>query len=259
MDRQTAGDPGTGIDIRGFIESSLIEWPGRVAAAVFVAGCNWRCPYCHGWRFLRVPHELRRFPAEEVLEALERQRGWIDGVVLSGGEPTLQPGLKAFIEEVRMREMDVKLHSNGSRPEVVRALLADGLLACLALDLKAPLAPGPLARSTGGEADPEAVRASIRAGAAAGVELEFHTTLCPACLDEPALRQMADMLVSEAPGARWVWQQYNPGDVLDSGRAGADVYESEAVEAWADALRAVLGRIEVRGLNMPASSIHQNE
>ena len=233
--------------IRGLVPNSMNEWHGRLAAAVFLQGCNWRCPFCHGWRFVTEPDSLPPIPVDALDDLLSGEAGWIDGVVVSGGEPTLQPHLENLVRLIRRHGAAVKLHTNGSRPDVVRGLLERNLLECLALDFKAPLTAERLTRSAGTQVDLEAVRQSVRLGPTHGVECEFHTTLCPACLDLDDLRAMAETLRTEAPQARWIWQQYNPGDVLDPGRAGETQFALPDIASVADELRATGLEIEVRG------------
>lgn len=217
------------LDLRGLIPTSLNEWEGRIAAVVFTAGCNWRCPYCHGWRFVGEPQSLEPIPPSRVYALLERQRGWIDGVAVSGGEPTLQPGLEGFLREIKARGAAVKLETNGSRPEVVERLLSEGLLDCLALDYKAPL-DGRLEVLAGVApwiVNLEGVKQTFALSAEAAIEREYHTTLCPAFVDVATIREMAEAL---PPGGLWILQQYERGDVLDPQRAGSLRYDTKALE-----------------------------
>ena len=129
----------TGFDLRGLIENSLLEWEDHLAAVAVAGGCNLRCPFCHSWRYVPGLSELAPLDPEDLFRLLKRQRGWIDGVVFTGGEPTLQPGLAGLIRRARSLGARIKLHTNGSRPGVVAELLREGLLDCLSLDHKAPL------------------------------------------------------------------------------------------------------------------------
>lgn len=115
---------------------TLLDFPGRIAAIVWCAGCNMRCAYCHNPQIVRAGRG--RQSHDDVLDFLERRRGKLDGVVLSGGEATLWPGLTAFIAEIRGMGYAVKLDTNGTRPDVVRSLLALRMLDYVALDYKAP-------------------------------------------------------------------------------------------------------------------------
>jgi len=233
------------IDLRGFITNSLVEWEGRVAAVVFTAHCNWRCAYCHGWRFVQEPEALKPVGPEEVFALLERQRGWIDGVAVTGGEPTLQPGLAAFLQEIKAFGVEVKLETNGTRPEVIARLLEADLVDCLALDYKAPLDARLVEVSAVGPAvaDVEAVRRSFALAAGSGIEREYHTTLCPRFIDLPTLEAMGQAL---EPGGLWVLQQYEPGDCLDGARAGSLRYDVEELERLEQAARQRHERVLLR-------------
>lgn len=221
------------VDIRGLITNSLVEWEGRVAAVVFTAGCNWRCPYCHGWRFVTEANTLKPFDPQAVFDLLKDQGGWLDGVVISGGEPTLQPGLIDFVRDLKATGTAVKLETNGTGPAVLRQLLDENLLDCVALDYKAPLDERLQKVTCVNESatDVEAVRESYALVAETDeIEREYHTTLCPRHIDEDIIDEMGRALT---PGGLWVLQQYEPDDILNAEQAGEerfDVAELEAIE-----------------------------
>jgi pyruvate formate lyase activating enzyme len=238
--------PDGGFDLRGLIPNSLLEWEDHVAAVAVAGGCDFRCPFCHSWRYVVGLADLAPLDPEELFRLLERQRGWIDGVVFTGGEPTLQPGLAGLIRRARGLGARIKLHSNGSRPGVARELLRQGLLDCLALDYKAPpdrrffaaagLGPEP--------SDPlGAVRETFALAATARVEREYHTTLVPGLVDEAALAEMGEAL---EPGGLWILQQFENGDCLDPGMASVVRYGSERLEGLAAAARAAHRRVLLR-------------
>lgn len=124
--------------IGGFLKTSFCDWPGRLAAVVFAQGCNFRCPWCHNPSL--VPHDPAAplVPEEEVLDWLARRKGMLGGVVVSGGEPTLQPDLLPFLVRLRGLGLAAKLDTNGSRPEVVQQALEAGLVDWVAVDYKVP-------------------------------------------------------------------------------------------------------------------------
>lgn len=121
--------------ICGLQKTTLLDFPGHVAATIFTGGCNFRCPFCHNSELLdgNVPSE---YTDEEVLAFLSRRKGILEGVAITGGEPTLQPDLRDFILQVRSMGFRIKLDTNGYRPEVLRALCEDGLLDYVAMDIK---------------------------------------------------------------------------------------------------------------------------
>lgn len=225
---------GPGFDLRAIIANSLLEWEEHVAAVAVAGGCNWRCPFCHSWRFVTGLADLEPVPLDDWYALLARQEGWIDGAVFSGGEPTLQPGLEEVIRKTREYGVKIKLHTNGSRPEVIERLLGERLIDCLALDFKSPL-DGRLAGTAGltpdgAEAARERVMRSFALARKSGIEREYHTTLCPAFIDRETFGAMSDWL--EAGGV-WFLQRFEPDDCLDGRAAGRASYSREELDRFA--------------------------
>jgi len=202
---------GEGAAIKGFIEASFLDWPGRVAAVVFLPGCNFRCPFCHNKELVLNPRFFEDISLEEVVAGLRGNEGWIDGVVVTGGEPTLSPGLPELIRTLRAEGLPVKLDTNGSMPEVIKMLLEEGLIQAVAMDVKAPLNIDDYSRAAGTAADLDAVKESISLLCGSGIEVIFRTTVVPALHDEAAVRAIAGAL----PGHRLLLQNFRPADTLD--------------------------------------------
>lgn len=122
---------------------SLSDYPGKLAAIVFTRGCNFRCPYCHNPSLIPLvdnnTKETPVVPVEKIMDFLKRRRGKLDGIVITGGEPTLQEGLIPFLEAVKDLGYLLKLDTNGSRPGVLRSVIGSGLVDYIAMDIKAPL------------------------------------------------------------------------------------------------------------------------
>lgn len=196
--------------IGGLQKVSLIDFPGKIAAVVFTQGCNFRCPYCHNPDL--VPPESRGalLPVEEVLAFLEKRRGRLDGVVLTGGEPTVQTGLPDFLETVRAMGYPVKLDTNGSNPGILEELLGRGLLDYVAMDLKAPERKYGL--FSGADVPFSRIRETMNLLRFSGVPFEFRTTVALSILDEVDLREIVDML---GPEDRFVLQRFVPSRTLD--------------------------------------------
>ncbi|MBC7092690.1 anaerobic ribonucleoside-triphosphate reductase activating protein [Candidatus Bipolaricaulota bacterium] len=184
--------------IGGFLKLSLCDWPGRPAAVVFAQGCNFRCPWCHNPTLVSAEPAGPLIPEEEVLEWLARRRDFLGGVVVSGGEPAVQPDLLSFLAKLKALGLAVKLDTNGSRPEVVAAALGAGLADFVAVDYKVPARMYGMVSSDGlAAAGPvlETVRAVllVRKGL-------VRTTAVPGVHDEKILEEMrreagADILV----------------------------------------------------------------
>ncbi len=175
------------MDVGAFVPLSLSDHEGHVAAVVFVRGCNFRCPFCHNPDLVLPEREVEgpRLLVADVVERLRDRRGFLDSVAVSGGEPTLQPGLADFLAEVRSLGLRVKLDTNGSRPEVLAELLERRLVDYVAMDLKAP--PSRYAEFAGGAVDLSAIEASILALRDDAPDAEFRTTVAPGLAAEDLL------------------------------------------------------------------------
>ena len=123
--------------IYGFQKLTLLDYPEHLAALVFTGGCNFRCPWCHNGDLIHPSSDMPCLDEREVLSQLERRASMLEGVVISGGEPTLQPDLRDFITSCRNMDYKIKLDTNGSRPEILIPLLEDGLVDYVAMDIKA--------------------------------------------------------------------------------------------------------------------------
>ena len=160
--------------IGGLIKFTLIDYPGRVAAIVFTQGCNFRCRYCHNPELV-YPHLLQEpMPQEEVMSFLRHRQGTLEGVVVTGGEPTLQPDLLDFLSDVKSLGYFVKLDTNGAKPDVLQAAIEKKLVDYIAMDLKAPLDKYRLI--TGVACDEAVLKRSMKLIQESGLPYEFRTT-----------------------------------------------------------------------------------
>lgn len=194
----------------GFQKTSLIDYPGKISAVVFTAGCNFRCPYCHNPALVDPALTLPSPTSPEaVLAFLARRRGLLEAVVISGGEPLLQPDLMAFCREIRSMGYFLKIDTNGSRPKKLQRLLDAGLVDSVAMDVKTdPHRYGPDLWAQG---SPEPILASIRILTEAAPEYEFRTTCVRPWVDAWAV----DAIARRIQGApRYVLQAYQSVEIL---------------------------------------------
>jgi len=193
------------MNLAGFVPLSLCDYPGRVAAVVFTQGCNYRCPWCHNGHLVPlVGDPSLRIGEEEVLAILLERRNRVGSLVVTGGEPTLQLALPRFLRRVKALGMDVKLDTNGSRPDVVSQLLQERLLDYVAMDVKAPW--DKYAALTGDACcNVAAVQASLALIAASGVPHAFRTTRVDPLLSEQEYGDIRTQIPSGSPHA---WQAF---------------------------------------------------
>ncbi|MDD3643341.1 MAG: anaerobic ribonucleoside-triphosphate reductase activating protein [Candidatus Krumholzibacteria bacterium] len=184
--------------IGGFQRFTLSDFPGRVAAIVFTQGCNFRCPYCHNASLIpATPPPGRAVPERYVLDCLRARAGRIDGVVVTGGEPTVQDDLPLFLRAIREIGLAVKLDTNGGRPDVIRRLVGEGLVDFIAMDVKGPLER--YRRCAGVPVPPEAIAESMEIVSGGGVEHEFRTTVMEGLLSGSDLEAVARLIPPGSP------------------------------------------------------------
>lgn len=169
--------------IGGLQKNSFIDYPGKISCVVFLSGCNFSCPYCHNPDLVRNGKDKRLVIDEEsVLSFLEKRRGFLDGVVISGGEPTLNPDLIFFCKKIQKLGYPIKLDTNGSRPDVIRAFIDEGLPDYIAMDVKTdPLLYSPFIQK---ECNPDRILDSIRLIMESDLDYEFRTTCLTPFVDE---------------------------------------------------------------------------
>lgn len=195
----------------GLQKHSLIDYPGKIACVLFFSGCNFFCPYCHNADLARnrVP-EAERIASESAMAFLERRRGQLEGVVLTGGEPCLSASLARICRRIRAMGYPVKLDTNGSRPKVLAALLDEGLVDYVAMDVKTvPSAYAPRLCA----ADPSReIEASIDLLLSADIPCEFRTTCAAPLVDAEIITAIARRI---AGARRYVLQPCLPRNALD--------------------------------------------
>lgn len=197
--------------IAGIQKTSLIDYPGKVSCVVFITGCNFTCPYCHNPELARGQYP-ERIDRDTLLAFIGQRRTLLDGVVISGGEPTLWTGLNALCRDLRELGMAIKLDTNGSRPDVIEALLRDCLVDYIAMDLKT--APDDYGPPLCNEKAGPSVLGSIATIMNGGADYEFRTTCVHPFVTEGRLRTMA----AAVQGARrLILQRFNPQKTLDPG------------------------------------------
>ena len=199
------------MNIGGLIKSSLIDYPGMVSCVVFTQGCNFHCPYCHNPDLVAMNRRKDELiSTDSVFSFLEKRKGLLDAVVISGGEPTLQKGLADFLRRVKAMGFRVKLDTNGSRPQVLRVLAAENLLDYVAMDVKT--SPSRYAPALWDKNDPDTLFSSISVIMNSPWDYEFRTTCVKPFTDERALVDIA----SGIRGAkRYVLQPFKPSRTLD--------------------------------------------
>lgn len=187
--------------ISGLERTSFVDFPGKIATVLFSPGCNLDCYYCHNWRLLNETKS--NYDQQEVLDFLENRKGRVDGVVFSGGEPTLQKGLKEMMRRVKDKGFSVKLDTNGLKPDVVNDLLDEKLLDYIAMDVKAPPTEK-YEEMVGVPVDINKLNETIELLMNQAIPYEFRTTYVPS-LTQADICAITDWIYG---AKRYVVQQY---------------------------------------------------
>ena len=231
------------MNIHGLQKMTLLDYPGKVACTVFLAGCDLRCPYCHNSELLdgSLPPLM---DSGELLAFLRKRQGLLDGVCVTGGEPLLHKDMGAFLEKVRALGYLVKLDTNGSFPDRLQELVRAGLVDRVAMDIKN--APGLYARTAGVPLlDLAPIERSKEFLLEGTVEYEFRTTVVKGLHTRESLLEAAEWI----RGAKeYYLQQFkDSGDVLDLD--GLSAFTDEEMHALTDAVAQIVPSVQLRGVS----------
>ncbi|MBN2567461.1 anaerobic ribonucleoside-triphosphate reductase activating protein [Candidatus Woesearchaeota archaeon] len=220
------------MEIKGFQKTSLNNYPDKVVSVLFLAGCNMRCPFCHNPELVVGYHKLPTLDEDEVVDQLVAQKKWIDGVVITGGEPTLNPDLPDFAARLKGFGLLVKVDTNGTNPALLKEMIERKVVDYVAMDIKAPKEKYPLV--AGAAVDMAKVEESIRLLKESGIEHEFRTTVVPQFLDGNDILSIGRWLHG---AERYTLQQFrSSADMLDNELKGEGSYSKEEFEGFRKAL-----------------------
>ena len=232
--------------IAGLQKMTLLDYPGKVACTVFLQGCNYRCPFCHNSELL--PRKGEEFMTEEeFLSFLKKRQGLLDAVCVSGGEPALYKDLPRLLKAIKDLGYLVKLDTNGSDPRKLKALVKDGLIDYVAMDIKN--SPAHYGETVGlSRVDMEAIEESIRFLLSDAVAYEFRTTVVAQLHDDASILEMGTWLSSLLPGkkpAQLFLQKFVDRDtVIFSGLSAPD---EEQMKGFVSLLAPFVEKVAIRG------------
>lgn len=226
--------------IGGFQKQSLIDYPGKISSVIFTSGCNLRCPFCHN-PDLVLPERISQkeeISKESVIKYLAKNKKLIDGVVISGGEPTLHSDLPEFIEEIKKLGFLVKLDTNGTNPEMLKELLDRKLLDYVSMDIKAPFVFEKHNEVVGNVLSEEIFKKIIDSKNLllnSKIEYEFRTTVANSYIKENLLEIAKDIKGAK----RFCIQKFNPDNILDAKATGLRSFSRKEIESLSKISRLV--------------------
>jgi len=239
----------------GLQKTTLVDYPGRVVCTVFTVGCNFRCPFCHN-RELVTARSFKESGIKPIEEAdffnfLKKRQKILDGVCITGGEPTLQPDLFSFCQKIKKIGLLVKLDSNGGCPEFLERLIKAKMIDFIAMDVKTAF--DEYEKAIGVNFPLEKIKKSIALILDSGLEYELRTTLVPGIHDKKVILKMAQQLKSMGKKHRhppekfiWIWQNFRPQGCLEKKMEEVRSFTSRQLEEFLTAAQRILPQTRLR-------------
>lgn len=231
------------MNIHGFTKTTLLDYPGQVAATVFTGGCNFRCPFCHNYELVMSPDVFPREDEKQILDFLKKRKGILTGVAISGGEPTLCGDLKAFILKLKELGYLVKLDTNGYNPEILKDLMSNSLVDYVAMDIKA--GRDNYARAIGlNSCDISRIDNSLDILSTNGIPYELRTTaVCGLHTSE----DFEDIAIWIPKDCSYFIQKYKETPGIDN--PGFMSFSDEQLVVFANIVRKNVKSVSLRGTN----------
>ncbi|MEM3393226.1 MAG: anaerobic ribonucleoside-triphosphate reductase activating protein [Candidatus Bathyarchaeia archaeon] len=227
--------------IKGLQKFTLIDYPGKLACTIFTFGCNFRCPYCQNPELI-IDDGRKPISIAWILNFLYERKSFLDGVCITGGEPTIQSNLTEFIKELKRLGYSVKLDTNGSNPELINQMLKTELVDFIAMDVKAPLEKYKEVTKVDAK---DLVKKSIRIIIDKAPEYEFRLTVVPGLINEEDLHKIGEIV----KGAEKIYiQQFRNEKTLDESFKNIKPFTKEKLLKFKDILKDYVNFCDIRGV-----------
>jgi len=232
------------LEIKGFIETSLVDWDGKIVSVIFLPGCNFRCPYCQNIGLIDHPEKYKTIPEEKIFEYLDSHRNFVDGVCITGGEPTIykDKGLTEFIKKIKQSGFLVKLDTNGTSPEYLKKLVNDKLIDYIAMDIKSSKMN--YNKATNVKVDLDKINESIQFLLKGAIDYELRTTVVPTIND---IKDIGDIAVWISGANKFILQQYEPENCKDIVLRELKPVDGKTIEKMMDIARKHVANVQYRG------------
>ncbi len=228
---------------RGLQKTTLIDYPGKVACTLFVDKCNFRCPFCQN-SVLVLEKETNVIEEQEVLAFLEKRKKVLQGVCITGGEPTLHTELKEFLPKVKALGYKIKLDTNGSMPDFIRELIDAKLVDYVAMDIKASLEKYDIA--AGINVNKQAIKESIALLLEGRIDYEFRSTVVPKIIELEDMHKIGELI--KGAKAYYLQQFVNDVPLLNPEFEKIAPYPKEKLQEMAEIMKKYVKKVGIRGV-----------
>lgn len=231
------------MNIHGFQKLTLLDYPGHMAATIFLGGCNMRCPFCHNASLVTKVSSLATIPLTDVLNTLSKRRSILEGVCITGGEPTLNPGLTDLIRHIKSYGFKIKLDTNGTNPDLLKAYISEGLIDYVAMDIKNSREKYAL---TSGYPDInlDKIEQSINYLLSGTLDYEFRTTIVKEFHTQEDMHSIGTWI----EGAKaYYLQSYETS--IDTIEPGLNPHSKDTLDAFTHLLKPYVKQVSLRGIN----------
>lgn len=231
------------VEIKGIEKFASKDFPGHISSTVFLAGCNFRCPFCHNSDLVLRPETLLTYSMDDFVKYLDSRKGWLEGICISGGEPLLHDDLEILLHLIKERQLLVRIDTNGSFPSRLEALIKKKFVDNIAMDIKAPLEK--YQEVTRSRVAVEDISDSIDIIKKSGLEYIFRTTVVPDLIGAEDIEKISKML----DGAEvFQLQQFVPSNTIDSEFLQKKPYKRGVIEEFANIARSYFPEVRVEGI-----------
>ncbi|MDR0334810.1 MAG: anaerobic ribonucleoside-triphosphate reductase activating protein [Methanomassiliicoccaceae archaeon] len=230
--------------IAGFIKTTLLDWDGMVACTVYLAGCNFRCPYCHNGRIVTDAESVEALNEDDVLRYIGENTDFIDGVVVSGGEPLMNGDIGVFLKKLKALGVKVKIDTNGGFPDAMNDLIGAGLIDMVAMDVKSSLNER-YSSAAGVDVNIDDIKRSIRVIIDSGVEHEFRTTAVPVFVREDDIK---DICRNIRGAKKYRIHQFRNRSTMDDSLSVLDPYPEPRLIEMAEIAKGYVRDVKIRGI-----------
>lgn len=228
--------------IKGLQKNTLIDYPGKIAATIFLFGCGFRCPYCHnpGLILPEKAKELKNYSEKEILDFLGERRDFLEGVCISGGEPTINKDLPEFLKKVKQLGYKIKIDTNGENPEMLKQLIETKIVDYIAMDIKAPLHK--YEKIINVKFNTNKIKESINI-VKNFPEHEFRTTTVPGLVSKEDIIEIGKLL----KGAKFFsLQQFKTGNCLDNSYNSKKPYSEQELQEMKKSVETFFDKVEIK-------------